>query len=285
LQESGIPEGTGCHSDQHRHAGGTGLIEIDGVSKAFGGLQAVHNVSFTVERGGITGLIGPNGAGKSTLFNIVAGVIPPDAGRITLDGRDITGLPPHRLFHRGLVRTFQIPHEFARMTVRENLMIVPAGQQGENLLQSWLRWARVVRQDREILRRADEVLDFLEIGHLADELAGNLSGGQKKLLDLGRTMMTAARAVLLDEPGAGVNRTLLGKLAQAIERLNRERGYTFCIIEHDMDLIARLCDPVMVMANGELIASGSMDTLRQDERVLEAYLGSGTSGGQAGASG
>ncbi|PWG62049.1 ABC transporter ATP-binding protein [Sediminicurvatus halobius] len=259
------------------------MIEIDGVSKAFGGLQAVHNVSFTVERGSITGLIGPNGAGKSTLFNIVAGVIPPDEGRIALDGQDITGLPPHQLFHRGLVRTFQIPHEFSRMTVRENLMIVPAGQQGESLLQSWLRWARIVRQDREILRRADEVLDFLEIGHLADELAGNLSGGQKKLLDLGRTMMTDARAVLLDEPGAGVNRTLLGKLAEAIERLNRERGYTFCVIEHDMDLIARLCDPVMVMANGELIASGSMETLRQDERVLEAYLGSGSSG-QAGAS-
>lgn len=258
------------------------MIEIDSVSRAFGGLQAVRNVSFTVERGSITGLIGPNGAGKSTLFNIVAGVIAPDSGRVRLAGEDITGLAPHRLFHRGLVRTFQIPHEFSRMTVRENLMIVPAGQAGESLLQAWLRWGRVVRQDREIRERADEVLEFLEIAHLADELAGNLSGGQKKLLDLGRTMMTDARAVLLDEPGAGVNRTLLGKLAEAIERLNRERGYTFCVIEHDMDLIARLCEPVMVMANGELIASGSMESLRRNEQVLEAYLGSG--GGRAEAS-
>jgi branched-chain amino acid transport system ATP-binding protein len=223
-------------------------------------------------------LIGPNGAGKSTLFNIIAGSIPPDSGAIRLQGEDITGLPTHRLFHKGLVRTFQIPHEFSRMTVRENLMLVPAAQRGENLLKSWLSWWKVVREDREILRRADDVLAFLEIDHVRDELAGNLSGGQKKLLDLGRTMMTDARAVLLDEPGAGVNRTLLGKLAEAIERLNRERGYTFCVIEHDMDLIARLCDPVMVMANGELIAEGDMASLRQNPQVREAYLGTGSSG-------
>jgi branched-chain amino acid transport system ATP-binding protein len=254
------------------------VIEIERVSRAFGGLQAVREVSFTVATGSITGLIGPNGAGKSTLFNIIAGSIPPDSGAIRLQGEDITGLPTHRLFHKGLVRTFQIPHEFSRMTVRENLMLVPAAQRGENLLKSWLSWWKVVREDREILRRADDVLAFLEIDHVRDELAGNLSGGQKKLLDLGRTMMTDARAVLLDEPGAGVNRTLLGKLAEAIERLNRERGYTFCVIEHDMDLIARLCDPVMVMANGELIAEGDMASLRQNPQVREAYLGTGSSG-------
>lgn len=254
------------------------MITIENVSKSFGGLQAVKDVSFSVADKSITGLIGPNGAGKSTLFNIVAGVIPPDQGRISLHGEDITGLPPHKLFHKGLVRTFQIPHEFARMTVRENLMIVPAGQSGENLLKSWLRWARVIREDRSILEKVDEVLDFLEISHVADELAGNLSGGQKKLLDLGRAMMTDARAVLLDEPGAGVNRTLLGKISEAIQRLNEERGYTFCVIEHDMDLIARLCDPVMVMANGELIASGPMSEIRENEEVREAYLGGGASG-------
>jgi branched-chain amino acid transport system ATP-binding protein len=254
------------------------LITIENVSKSFGGLQAVKDVSFSVADKSITGLIGPNGAGKSTLFNIVAGVISPDQGRISLHGEDITGLPPHKLFHKGLVRTFQIPHEFARMTVRENLMIVPAGQSGENLLKSWLRWARVIREDRSILEKVDEVLDFLEISHVADELAGNLSGGQKKLLDLGRAMMTDARAVLLDEPGAGVNRTLLGKISEAIQRLNEERGYTFCVIEHDMDLIARLCDPVMVMANGELIASGPMSEIRENEEVREAYLGGGASG-------
>ncbi len=259
------------------------MIEIDRISRAFGGLQAVRDVSFTVAEGSITGLIGPNGAGKSTLFNIIAGVTSPDTGRVRLKGEDITGMPAHKLFHKGLVRTFQIPHEFSRMTVRENLMLVPAQQTGERLLRSWLQWAKVIREDRAILRQADEVLDFLEISHVRDELAGNLSGGQKKLLDLGRTMMTDAKAVLLDEPGAGVNRTLLGKLAEAIERLNRERGYTFCVIEHDMDLITRLCDPVMVMANGELIASGDMATLRANPQVREAYLGTGVSGA-AGAS-
>jgi branched-chain amino acid transport system ATP-binding protein len=209
------------------------------------------------------------------LFNIIAGLIRPDRGRITLQGEDITGRRPHELFHRGLVRTFQIPHEFSRMTVRENLMVVPAGQAGENLIQAWFRWGRVRREDRRILEKVDEVLDFLEIGHVADELAGNLSGGQKKLLDLGRTMMTSARAVLLDEPGAGVNRTLLGKVSGAIQRLNGERGYTFCLIEHDMDLISELCDPVHVMANGALIASGPMHDIRQNEDVREAYLGGG----------
>jgi branched-chain amino acid transport system ATP-binding protein len=251
------------------------VIKIDQVSKAFGGIHAVENVSFEIAAGRITGLIGPNGAGKSTLFNIIAGLIRPDRGRITLQGEDITGRRPHELFHRGLVRTFQIPHEFSRMTVRENLMVVPAGQAGENLIQAWFRWGRVRREDRRILEQVDEVLDFLEIGHVADELAGNLSGGQKKLLDLGRTMMTSARAVLLDEPGAGVNRTLLGKVSGAIQRLNGERGYTFCLIEHDMDLISELCDPVHVMANGALIASGPMHDIRQNDHVREAYLGGG----------
>ena len=254
------------------------MITIENLSKSFGGLRAVHDVSLEIADGGITGLIGPNGAGKSTLFNMVAGVIRPDSGRITLDGRDITGTPPHRLFHQGLVRTFQIPHEFARMTVRENLMVVPPRQAGESLLQSWLRWGRVRRQDSEVARRADEVLAFLEISQVADERAGNLSGGQKKLLDLGRTMMTDARVVLLDEPGAGVNRTLMGKLSDAILRLNRERGYTFCVIEHDMDLIAKLCHPVIVMAGGEILARGAMDDIRANEAVREAYLGGGASG-------
>ncbi|MFD2189505.1 ABC transporter ATP-binding protein [Pistricoccus aurantiacus] len=254
------------------------MIQIQNVSKSFGGLQAVKDVSFEVAKGSVTGLIGPNGAGKSTLFNMVAGLFPPTSGRVLLEGKDITGLPTHRLFHRGLVRTFQIPHEFSRMTVRENLMVVPAGQRGENLFHAWLRWGKVKEQDRQTLEKVDEVLAFLEITHVADELAGNLSGGQKKLLDLGRTMMTDARMVLLDEPGAGVNRTLLGKIREAIQRLNRERGYTFCVIEHDMDLVSALCDPVHVMANGELIASGPMSELRRNEQVREAYLGGGASG-------
>lgn len=254
------------------------MIEVQNLRKAFGGLKVLNDCSIRVEKGSITGLIGPNGAGKSTLFNIIAGALPCDSGRILLDGEDITGQPTHRLFHRGLVRTFQIPHEFSMMTVRENLMVVPPDQRGENLFTSWLAWGKVRKQDARILEQVDEVLDFLEISHVADELAGNLSGGQKKLLDLGRAMMTDARVVLLDEPGAGVNRTLLGKIREAIRRLNEERGYTFCVIEHDMELVSSLCDPVHVMANGELIASGNMDQLRRNEQVREAYLGGGTSG-------
>lgn len=249
------------------------MIRIENVSKTFGGIKAVDQVSLEVAAGSVTGLIGPNGAGKTTLFNIVAGSITPDTGKIWMDNLDITHLPTHKLFHRGLVRTFQIPHEFTRMTVRENLLMVPPNQAGEDLLRTWLQWGRVRREEQAILDKVDETLEFLEITHVADELAGNLSGGQKKLLDLGRTMMTDARVVLLDEPGAGVNRTLLGKIVDAIERLNQERQYTFFVIEHDMDLITRLCDPVFVMANGALIAQGNMQEIRKNEQVREAYLG------------
>lgn len=252
----------------------TNMVCVEQVSKAFGGLQAVNQCSFDIPKGSITALIGPNGAGKTTLFSIIAGAQKPDSGKITLDGKDVTGLPPHVLFSRGLVRTFQIPHEFSRMTVRENLMVVPPGQSGERLSHALLSWRRVAAEEKVVREKADEVIEFLQISHVADELAGNLSGGQKKLLELGRTMMTDARMVLLDEPGAGVNRTLLGKLATAIERLNRERGYTFCIIEHDMDLIARLCHPIVVMAHGRVIAQGGMDDIRADATVREAYLGS-----------
>jgi branched-chain amino acid transport system ATP-binding protein len=249
------------------------VIQIEHVSKAFGGLRAVDDCSFTVDSGTITGLIGPNGAGKSTLFNIVAGFLTPDQGRITLDGLDITGERPDRLFHRGLVRTFQIPHEFHRMTVRENLMLVPPRQAGENLLASWFAWPKINREEQAIAERADEVLAFLNLDRLADEFAGNLSGGQKKLLELGRTMMTEAKVVLLDEPGAGVNRTLLGDLTRAIKRLNTERGYTFCLVEHDMDVIAELCDPVICMAQGTVLAQGTMEEIRANAAVREAYLG------------
>ncbi|MGN8198634.1 ABC transporter ATP-binding protein [Salinisphaera sp. RV14] len=249
------------------------MIKIEKISKSFGGIRAVNECSFEVAKGSITGLIGPNGAGKSTLFGIVAGFIKPDSGRILLDGEDVAGVAPHRLFRRGLVRTFQTPHEFSRMTIRENLMLVPEGQSGESLLQSWLHWGQVKAEERALLDKVDDVLNFLNLAHVADQKAGNVSGGQKKLLELGRTMMTDAKVVLLDEPGAGVNRTLLATLAEAIERLNRERGYTFCVIEHDMDLIGRLCDPVVVMANGSVIAQGDFDSVRSNRQVIDAYLG------------
>ena len=251
------------------------MIVVEDMHKHFGGFHAVDGASLEIRSGSITGLIGPNGAGKTTLFNVIAGRLPPTSGRVTMAGEDITGLPPHDLFHKGLLRTFQIAHEFGSLTVRENLMMVPAQQSGETLWNAWFARGRIAREERELLRKADEVLDFLTISHLRDEKAGNLSGGQKKLLELGRTMMVDARIVFLDEVGAGVNRTLLNTIGDAIIRLNKARGYTFCVIEHDMDFIGRLCDPVIVMAQGKVLAQGSAADIMQNEAVIEAYLGTG----------
>jgi branched-chain amino acid transport system ATP-binding protein len=249
------------------------VIEVRNVTKHFGGLTAVADCSLQVARGSVTGLIGPNGAGKSTLFNMVAGNIVPDSGQIFFDGQDVTGLKPHELFSRGLARTFQIAHEFSNMSAVENLMVVAADQPGESLLNTWLRPALVGSRDRAVRQKANDVIDFLKLGHVKNELAGNLSGGQKKLLELGRTMMVDAKAVLLDEVAAGVNRTLLQDLASNIERMNKELGYTFFVIEHDMDLIGRLCDPVIVMAQGEVIAEGPMAEIRANPAIVEAYFG------------
>jgi branched-chain amino acid transport system ATP-binding protein len=251
------------------------MIRVDNVHKHFGGVHAVNGATLEIAKGSITGLIGPNGAGKTTLFNVIAGHFTPSSGRIYLDGTDITGLKPHQLFRQGLLRTFQIAHEFSTLTVRENLMMVPGDQAGERLLDAWFRPAKVREQEAKIRDKADEVIDFLEISHVADELAGNLSGGQKKLLELGRTMMVDAKIVFLDEVGAGVNRTLLNTIGDAILRLNRERGYTFCMIEHDMDFISRLCDPVICMAEGAVLAEGTAEEVKSNEQVIEAYLGTG----------
>jgi branched-chain amino acid transport system ATP-binding protein len=251
------------------------VISVRRIFKAFGGIHAVDDCTFDVTSGSITGLIGPNGAGKTTLFNIVAGFFKPDSGTVIFDDRDITGLEPHELFELGLVRTFQIPHEFTRMTVLENLAVVPGEQTGESLLRAWTSWGRIKDEERSIRRRAEATLEFLNLTHMREELAGNLSGGQKKLLELGRAMMSGAKTILLDEPGAGVNRTLLAALSDDIKRLNREHGYTFCIIEHDMDLIAKLCDPVIVMAEGRVMTQGKMEDIRNNPEVIEAYFGGG----------
>jgi branched-chain amino acid transport system ATP-binding protein len=251
------------------------MIRVENIVKRFGGIRAVDGCSLQVAKGSVTGLIGPNGAGKSTLFNIIAGMLAPEAGTITLDGEDVTGWPAHRLFRAGLARTFQIAHEFGRMTVLENLMAVPGNQAGERLANAWLRWGKVRDEERGIRARAEEVLQELRLDHVTHELAGNLSGGQKKLVELGRTMMWQPKVVLLDEIGAGVNRTLLSEIAGEIERLNRDHGYTFFVIEHDMDLIARLCHPVIVMAEGKVLTEGSMDEIRKNADVIEAYLGGG----------
>lgn len=251
------------------------MIVVDDLHKHFGGFRAVDGASLEIRKGSITGLIGPNGAGKTTLFNVIAGRYKPTSGRVTMDGEDIGGLTPHELFHKGLLRTFQIAHEFSSMTVRENLMMVPGAQAGETLWNAWFARGRIAQEEAALAKKADEVLDFLTISHVADEKAGNLSGGQKKLLELGRTMMVDAKIVFLDEVGAGVNRTLLNTIGDAIIRLNRERGYTFCVIEHDMDFIGRLCDPVIVMAEGKVLAEGTAAEIKQNEQVIEAYLGTG----------
>jgi len=251
------------------------MIRVDNVCKYFGGLKAVDHVSIEIAAGSITGLIGPNGAGKTTLFNTIAGLYAPTEGRVFLDDEEITGLQPHQLFNKGLLRTFQIAHEFTRLSVVENLMMVPGQQAGENLINTWFRRQQVNREELAINERAMEVIDFLNLGQVANEIAGNLSGGQKKLLELGRTMMVDAKIVFLDEVGAGVNRTLLREIGDAIIKLNQEKNYTFCMIEHDMDFISRLCDPVICMAEGAVLAEGTAAEVKNNEAVIEAYLGRG----------
>ncbi len=251
------------------------MIKVEDLHRHFGGFRAVDGASLEIKSGLITGLIGPNGAGKTTLFNVIAGRLGPTSGKVSMAGEDITGLPPHVLFGKGLLRTFQIAHEFGSMTVRENLMMVPARQSGESLMNAMFRRGAVASEERALRQKADEVLEFLTITHLADQKASMISGGQKKLLELGRTMMVDAKIVFLDEVGAGVNRTLLNTIGDAILRLNKERGYTFCVIEHDMDFIGKICGPVICMAEGKVLSQGTLQQVKNDERVIEAYLGTG----------
>ena len=252
------------------------ILEINNLSKYFGGLAAVSDCSLKVKKGTITGIIGPNGSGKTTLFNLIAGNLKSSSGNVVFNNENITDTPSYELFSKGLLRTFQIAHEFTNLTVLENLMMVPGNQSGEKLMTALLK-PRIVKKEEAIIRnKAYEVIEFLNLKHLANELAGNLSGGQKKLLELGRTMMVDAKIVLLDEVGAGVNRTLLKDIGTAILRLNKEKGYTFCMIEHDMDFISRMCDPVIVMAEGSVLFEGTPDEVKGNEKVIESYLGRGS---------
>ena len=251
------------------------MIQVENVVRSFGALRAVNGCSFTVAKSSITGIVGPNGAGKSTVFNVIAGALAPHAGRILLDGEDVTGLAPFVLHSKGLLRTFQIAHEFQRMTVFENLLAAASNRTGENLLSAFMKPTKVRAQEREIRRRAEDVMAFLNLDQLAESLAGEISGGQKKLLELGRTLMVDGKVILLDEIAAGVNRTLLREITDRIRELNAERHLTFCIIEHDMDFIAELCDHVIVMTEGRVLTEGQMVDLRQDERVIDAYFGGG----------
>lgn len=248
------------------------MLSVREVCKEFGGIQAVNACSFEVERGSITGLIGPNGAGKTTLFNIVSGFIRPDSGEIWFDGRRIDGLRAHEVARLGLVRTFQIPRELKGMTVLENLMLVAREQRGERLWHAWFSPRAVLRQEEATRAKAEKVLEFLELKRLAHEFAGNLSVGQKKLLELARGLMAEPKMFLLDEPGAGVNPSLMRRIVEYVQELRR-RGTTFLLIEHDLDLVMNVCDKVVVMNQGAHLAEGSPEEVRRLPAVLEAYMG------------
>ncbi len=249
------------------------LLEAREVIKAFGGHRAVDRLTFTLGRGAITGLIGPNGAGKTTLFNCLAGALVPDAGRITLAGHEITRASPARIFAAGLARTFQIPRPFPGLSVLENVMLAPRDQLGEQPWANWLRPAAVMTEERRTREAALHWIEFVGLTRLANEPARVLSGGQRKLLELARVMVAKPQLVLLDEPGAGVNPALLDEIVDKIARLNREQGVSFLIIEHNMDLVAGLCNPVLVMAEGRLLTQGTPQQVLADARVVEAYLG------------
>ena len=252
------------------------ILRIKNLTKYFGGLAAVSNCSFDIKKGTITGIIGPNGSGKTTLFNLISGNLNSSIGQVFFNDEDITNVPSYELFSKGILRTFQIAHEFTNLSVLENLMMVPANQSGEKLMTALLKPSLVRTEELKVKQKAQDVVDFLNLTHLSNELAGNLSGGQKKLLELGRTMMVDAKLVLLDEVGAGVNRTLLKDLGTAIYKLNKEEGYTFCMIEHDMEFISRLCNPVIVMAEGSVLFEGTAEEAKKDEKVIESYLGRGS---------
>ena len=249
------------------------ILHVENISKFFGGLAAVNNCSLKIKKGSITGIIGPNGSGKTTLFNLIAGNLKSSNGSVIFNNENITNMPSYQLFSKGLLRTFQIAHEFSNLTVLENLMMVPSNQSGENLITALINPKLVEREEDQLKEKALEVIEFLNLKHLSNELAGNLSGGQKKLLELGRTMMVDAKLVLLDEVGAGVNRTLLKDLGTAIQRLNKEKGYTFCMIEHDIDFISRMCDPVIVMSEGSVLFEGTSDEVKKNDKVIDSYLG------------
>lgn len=248
------------------------LLQVEQVSKSFGGIRAVDRCTLSVEMGSVIGLIGPNGAGKSTLFSVIVGIYSPDVGSIKFSGEPIDGLPPYDIVKRGIAKTFQIPREFRAMTVLENLMVCAIEPPGEGLLPSFFGTESVWREEKELEERAHEVLRLVELDALAGEPAANLSGGQKKLLELARALMMDPKLVLLDEPVAGVNPVLSAGLLSLLQRL-RSQGKTFFLIEHDMDVIFRNCDRVIVMHQGRVIAEGKPEQVQSDPLVVESYLG------------
>lgn len=252
------------------------MLKIEGLTKTFGGIKAVAQCSFEVKKGTITALIGPNGAGKTTVFNLITGFYSPNVGHVYFKGEDITSLAPHQVFHRGLFRTFQIVRAHRDMTVLESLLLMPKAQLGENIWNVWLRSSAIENQEKENIHRALEILEFLEMESKQDMLVTNLPGGEKKLLDLGRMMMAEPEIVLLDEPGAGVPPTMQKKVNSYINRLCLDEEITFLVVEHDMNVIMNLCNPIIVMADGRKLSEGTPEQIQSDKQVIKAYLGEET---------
>ncbi|MCA2554260.1 MAG: ABC transporter ATP-binding protein [Microcystis sp. M04BS1] len=248
------------------------LLSAKGLSKSFGGIRAVNNAYLEVPQGSITGLIGPNGAGKTTLFNLLSNFIRPDQGEVFLDGQPIHQLPSYQIALKGCVRTFQVARVLSRLTVLENMLLASPRQTGENFLNVWFQGAKIRQQEQENRVKALEILDSIGLGEKAQDYAGALSGGQRKLLEIGRALMTEPKLILLDEPAAGVNPTLIAQISDHIIEWNRQ-GITFLIIEHNMDVIMSLCHHVWVLAEGTNLADGIPSEIQKNERVLKAYLG------------
>ena len=249
------------------------MLQISKINKSFGGLKVLNNLSLKIEKGSISGLIGPNGAGKTTLFNVINGSIKPDSGSVQLNNYELIGLQPHELFEIGVLRTFQIPHEFFSLTVLDNLLVVPPNKIGETFFGQWFFEKKIKKIEEINVKKAKDILDILGLSHLEKEYAENLSGGQKKLLELGRVMMVEPEIILLDEVGAGVNKTLLKKISNIIKKLNKEKKYTFIMIEHDLDFISKLCDTIIVMAEGQFLTQGNIQQIKSNQKVIDIYLG------------
>ena len=249
------------------------MLQISKINKSFGGLKVLNDLSLKIEKGSISGLIGPNGAGKTTLFNVINGSIKPDSGSVQLNNYELIGLQPHELFEIGVLRTFQIPHEFFSLTVLDNLLVVPPNKIGETFFGQWFFEKKIKKIEEINIKKAKDILDILGLSHLEKEYAGNLSGGQKKLLELGRVMMVEPKIILLDEVGAGVNKTLLKKISNIIKKLNKEKKYTFIMIEHDLDFISKLCDTIIVMAEGQFLTQGNIQQIKSNQKVIDIYLG------------
>jgi len=253
------------------------ILEVNGVVQTFGGIRAVNGATFNVERGSITALIGPNGAGKTTCFNVVTGFYRGNRGSVRFDGEEVFREPAHRIARRGMVRTFQITKALARMPVIDNMLLAGADQPGEKLFNNVIRRGASKAREAEIHEEALVLLDQFNLAKLKDAYAGTLSGGQRKLLELARSLMTRPRLLMLDEPMAGINPTLGARLLEHMERLRTEDGVTFLFVEHDMEVVMNHSDRVIVMAEGKVIAEGLPEEIRANQQVIDAYLGGGAS--------